>query len=384
MFYRDLSEEQTAAFMGILQCVVNKSQSAISAEERSVVLRAPAGTGKTYVARHIAEFLSRSGLTATNVAFTGRAASQLTKNGLPARTCHSLLFKAILDHNGDLLRWEEKTKNEILQDCGDVICCDEGSMIPLSMHKQMTAIGKPIIYLGDYDQLPPVDDQGTEFNVMVNFSAPVFSLVTSRRFDDDSGIGFICAKLRQENSLPRMVKQGLSSVPKSKVFTKSYHEKNQFDVIVCGTNKTRKKLNDLVRNARGYYGETPEVGELVVCLKNDVINNTKINNGEVFRVDNIINGDPFCTYYLTSIDEDNKSVIVRVQNETWQTEKVEFKRNEKFCTFGYAYALSCHKVQGSSFKSVLFVDEDVSYFLDQRRYRYTGCSRAMDKLVVAY
>lgn len=384
MIYRDLSEEQTDAFFGVLDSVVNKAQKAIIPEERSVILRAPAGTGKTYVARHVAAFLSRSGMSATNIAFTGRASSQLTKSGLPARTCHSLLFKPILDQNGDLIRWEEKTKQELLGECGDVICCDEGSMIPFSMHKQLIAIGKPIIYLGDYDQLPPVDSEGNDFNVMVNFAAPTFTLKTSRRFDDDSGIGFICSRLREENTLPRMIKKGLSCVPKSKVFTKNYHENNQFDVIVCGTNKTRKKINDLVRAARGFTSDIPDVGELVVCLKNDIVNNIKINNGEVFKVDNVINGEIFSTYYLTSIDEDNKFVIVRVQNETWQTEKVEYTRNEKFCTFGFAYALSCHKVQGSSFRKVLFIDEDVSYFLDQRRYRYTGCSRAMYELVIAY
>ena len=384
MIYSDLSEEQTNAFIGILNSVINRANGAMLPEQRSVLLKAPAGTGKTYVARHVAKFLDRAGMSVSCVAFSGRAASQLSKSGLPARTCHSLLYKPVLNEDGDLIRWEVKTKQEVLAEAGDVLICDEGSMIPLKMHKELIALGIPLIYLGDYDQLPPVDEDDANFNVMENFNVPTFSLVENRRFDETSGIGHICSRLRQENTLPRIVMHGLKCTPKTKVFNVQYHRENDFDVIVCGTNKTRKRLNEIVRSARGFSSETPDVGEYVVCLKNDIIAEKRINNGEVFVVENVITGDTYGTYYLTSIDNAGKHVIVRVQNHTWVDEKVEFKRDEKFCSFGFAYALSCHKVQGSSFKRVLFIDEDVSFFLDQRRYRYTGVSRAMEHLTIAY
>jgi exodeoxyribonuclease-5 len=220
---------------------------------------------------------------------------------------------------------------------------------------------------------------------MVSLSAPVVSLTKIRRFDENSGIGFICAHLRKANSFPRVKKEGLTMIRKSEPMTLKFHQENEFDVVICGTNKTRKKLNELIRSAKGFYEDTPEIGEVVVCLRNDVVSNTKISNGERFKISGIMKlSNDENRYNLQSLDRD-VNVWVTVANETWITERVpeKYSRDSGMNQFGFGYALSSHRCQGSSFEKVLFIDEDVSYFIDQRRYRYTGCSRAMTHLTVA-
>lgn len=381
--FNDLYDDQKEAFIKIMNLLINK-------RERVVVFRAAGGTGKTVTLRAIGNFLQQYHLSLTCMALAGRAAGHLAKTGLNAGTIHSFMYTPILDHAGNLIRFDRKEPDEIRQSCGDIIAVDEGSMLNQGLYNDVMSIGLPVIICGDYDQLEPINDPSKgddkDFNPMVSLSAPVVSLAKIRRFDEKSGIGFICSHLRQTNSFPRVKKHGLRQIRKNLIFTKQFFEENKFDVVVCGTNSTRRKLNNLIRSANGYNTDTPQVGERVICLKNDVVNNHKINNGEMFEVTGVMTiSKEENRYALKSLDRDDTNIWVIVPNETWSTEKLgdRYNRDSKMQVFGFGYALSCHKVQGSSFNSVLVVDEDVSYFLDQRRYRYTACSRAMTELTIA-
>ena len=50
--------------------------------------------------------------------------------------------------------------------------------------------------------------------------------------------------------------------------------------------------------------------------------------------------------------------------------------------FVNGYAATVFKCQGSEFDMPLYYDEDVSWFVDQRKFRYTGITRAKQKLVL--
>lgn len=349
MSYFSLNEEQQPCFDAISSLLCGGIN---HKAPNYIILDAPAGTGKTYTVREIMNFLSNTGLNFTPMAFTGRAAIQLSKSGLNAVTCHSILFKAKVDDRGNLIRFIEKTKNEILEDIGDVLVIDEGSMIPLSMHKKLSSLGLPMIYLGDYDQLPPVEpDENIDFNPMVSLSEyPTFKLVKNERFSDGSGIAEICAKLRKENSIPMMKRDDMRTISKSKAMKETFHEKNHFDAIICGTNSTRKKFNRLIRRVRGFEGDVAVVGERIMCLRNDVVNNVRIGNGELYDVisyykDLSMSQVECHRYELQCVDDPNKKVNVRIPDNCWEAEKCDRRDgdDEPLHMFTFGYALTCHK-----------------------------------------
>lgn len=373
----DLQGEQLEAFYRCVNHFTNKI------EGKYLVFGAFAGCGKTHTVRKVVSFLETYALNIAVVAFTGRAASQLAKEGCKAVTCHSLLYKPRFDHNNNVVGWDEKSASEILDVCSDGIIVDEGSMIPLSIHTIFDRLGVRVLYAGDFAQLPPVDMEVNGFNAMTCVTGEVVSLVDNRRFDISNGIGYITNHLREHDSIPRVKKECLSYARKAAVMTEHYHTENEFDIVLCGMNKTRKALNNVIRRAKGFYGDTPEIGERVVCLKNGVLSDgSRINNGELFTVEVVLPGESSSVFILRG--EDNNTVTVRVLNTCWESEQsppVE-GTNQLFC-FGFGYCLSVHKAQGSTFGRVLFVDEDVSFFLERKKFRYTGCSRASEHLCIA-
>lgn len=373
----DLEGEQLEAFMACVNHFTNVK------DDKYLIFGAYAGTGKTFTIRKVVNYLEKYSLKLAVIAFTGRAASQLSTEGVNATTCHSLLYKPRFDHNGNVVGWDDKTIQEILETCGDGIVVDEGSMIPISMHKFLDRIGVQILYAGDFGQLPPVDTSGDTFNAMESVPGKVVTLVENRRFDPNSGIGYMAFHLREHNSIPRIKKEGLSYTRKSAVMSQQYHVDNQFDIVLCGMNKTRKRVNQLIRQARGFYDDLPEVGERVVCLRNSIISSGgRINNGDLFTVVAVFPGEISSTFMLVSDAGDQ--VNVRVLNTCWEEESTPMTQGDAplFC-FGFGYCLSVHKAQGSTFETVLFIDEDVAFFLDQKKFRYTGCTRAARHLCVA-
>lgn len=374
----DLEGEQLNAFMKCVEHLTNKQD-----ENKFLIFAAFAGCGKTYTLRKAIRYVESYGLNIATVAFTGRAASQLSDEGVVATTAHSLMYKPRFDQHGNLDGWIEKDGREILEVCGHGVVVDEASMFPKNMHDRLEELNIPIIYAGDFGQLPPVDTENPDFNCMFNVEGEVVTLVENHRFDVTNGIGFITNHLRENNSFPRVKKDALNYVRKNAALTEKFHRENQYDIVLCGTNKTRRRLNATIRAARGYTDFIPEVGETVICLRNSILaDGRRINNGDLFTVSGVIPGETESVYMLE--DSNGKMCSVRVLNSCWEEEKSPMTRGDKalFC-FGYGYAISVHKSQGSTFKSVLFFDEDVSYFLDQQKFRYTGTSRAAERLDVA-
>jgi exodeoxyribonuclease-5 len=373
--------EQFDLYTAVLNHILNP-------QEQTIVVDARGGRGKTHTMNEVVSTLSKLGVSGSVVAFTGRAAAQLRKTGSDANTIHSLIYKAVIDpETGDLIRFEPKTTQEIIADAGRFVIVDEGSMIPSESMNLISSLGIPVVVCGDVGQLPPVDKNNPDFNAMLSLPGSRYTLAINRRVDNESmGIDEMCTYVREHGVIQRTRVSGYSTISKVKLKSVDYHRENRFDVVLCGTNKTRKSMNQLIRAGRGFSGDIPEVGETVICKRNDVVGGTKINNGELFRVEMVVRGDPFSVFTLSNPDNGVK-VAVRVYNSTWDTEEYpkthNFKSKKTIQLFTFGYCISVHSSQGSTFDSVLFYDEDVSYFLEPVRFRYTGMSRAAKKLVVA-
>lgn len=368
-----------------LDALVTLSQHIVSGDSTVHRFNGPGGTGKTTVLRSTNNFLNNQGIRVATVAYTGRAAKQLSKEGIIAQTCHSLLYNPKFDVHGNLDGWEKRSIQEIIAECGDGLVLDEASMLPYEMHEIFDSLPIPKIYAGDRAQLPSISGRDEpEFNAMVDVPGAVVTLTQNRRFSADSGIGALAAHLRETNSIPRMKRDDLSLIRKSLVYTLDFHRSQQFDVIICGMNKTRKAINRLVRKARGYTTDIPQVGETVVCLQNTVLKDQgRINNGELFTVEAVFPGKVTSKFMLRSEDGENL-YSVNVKNTCWEDEKPDRKHGTlPIVPMTFGYCMSTHKCQGSTFQNVLFIDEDVSFFLDQQKFRYTAVTRAANTLMVA-
>jgi exodeoxyribonuclease-5 len=346
-----------------------------------LIFGANAGTGKTFTINALRHFLDLNNISHTAIAYTGRAAARIR-----AQTVHSLLYEPVIDEAGDLIRFEEIPLQILGDKAGQLIIVDEGSMIPRNMHDSLAKIGVPIIYVGDYAQLPPINaDSSDDFNAMFSLAnAEHTSLVDMRRFSPDSGIGKIAKVLRDDNRLMKLKKDDVAVIPKTKVFDIQFYIDNRIDMVACGMNKTRKRINDVMRRAYGYEETMPEVGETVVCLRNDVINGVRINNGELYTVVFSTEvSDEYGTLMLVET-ETEKTVTVNVKHECWTSEYSSKQwRGKKMSMFTYGYALTVHKLQGSTVGRLVYVDEDVSFFTDQQKFRYTGVTRAAEMLWLA-
>lgn len=371
--YESLNDEQKLAFDAIVEHFENPTHPYL-------IFDAKGGTGKTYTLNAVRRYFREKGTQHEAMTFTGRAASRLQ-----ARTCHSFLYEPVLDSNGDLIRWARKPVGDLRSEAGVGIIVDEGSMIPYGMHNELSEIGLPILYCGDIKQLPPVDPNGPEgFCVLDSLDAPVISLTQVQRFQENSGIYELTEHLRENNSIKRMKRDDVRMVSKTEIMRPQFYEENPVDIILCGMNKTRKKLNDVYRMYLGTYEyEIPQPSERVMCLKNDVLGNVRINNGEIYNVIMTYPGKEVSTFTLEDIDS-GKIVTVKVANECWEKEYSNgHVGGEKVSQFAFGYAATTHKAQGSTFENVVYLDENVSFFLDQKRFRYTGASRASKMLYVA-
>jgi len=272
---------------------------------------------------------------------------------------------------------------EIRETCGDAIIVDESSMIPREIHEEFVKTGLPIIYTGDDQQLPSVSKDS--FCVFDDYTKERVSLTINHRTDASlKGIVSLSQHLREQNSIPRKKGEGLTLMPKAKALTKGFYDENFFDVVIVGMNKTRKMLNERIRTSMGLDSQEAMLGDRVVCLRNTIIGGEKIYNGELFEVVSLFENYDYNQYTLRSLDFDQKIVNVRISDSTWQTEQInKGHRHLKTVPFAFGYAMSCHKCQGSSFDSVLFLDENVSFFLDQKKFRYTAVTRAAQDLTVA-
>src|ERR1700704_1017968 len=114
-----------------------------------------AGTGKTTLAKHIADGIDGKVLFA---AFTGKAACVMRSKGChSASTIHSLIYKA--RETG-----EEMPSFELWDDApaskAKLIIIDECSMVDAELARDLQSFDVPLLVLGDPAQLPPIQGGG--------------------------------------------------------------------------------------------------------------------------------------------------------------------------------------------------------------------------------
>ena len=337
-----------------------------------------AGSGKTTLARHIASL--QKGRVAY-AAFTGKAAKVMRAAGCDgARTIHSLIYKAEIDIKTG------ETEFSIDPDALDgvsLVVIDECSMVNEELGNDLLSFGVPVLVLGDPGQLPPVSGAG-----FFTAGTPTFMLTEIHRQAAGSPIIRLATQIRNGEFRARQASEpGLDIVPRSDLEPGAV---TGADAILGGRNATRAAYNARLRALKGFADPYPEVGETILCLRND--REKRLVNGESFIVEQRLkpgkkSGHKILNYKIGDPDDDERSdIAVRILDCFFTSPAavadVPFKVKGGTHQFDFGYALTVHKAQGSQWSNVCVFDESFVFRDDARRWLYTAVTRAADHLTL--
>ncbi len=392
-------------------------------DDQVFVLAGYAGTGKTF----LIDYLVREVLRLTpgeEVVFTsptGKAAVNIIQKGTLAGTVHGLIYirnedDFEVDENGEIVNPNKLSfyKREKIDERIKLVIVDEASMINEEMLNDLLSFGVKCLFTGDSAQLPPVN------GICRLLKNPHYELKEIVRQAKDNPIVRLATMAREGKRIPYgnygasvcvMPRGALSSLERKKVFLRA----NQ---VICGRNVTRNSLNREIREYMGIPLEQklPTEGEKLICTLNDW--EKSLDKEEKFHLVNGVIG------YVESVEEhlDDLGVIkfradflsesitvpfdtgiflkkeythfygdkavtftdgtVAHENNFALLHRLKVKSEEPIARFEFAYAITCHKAQGSEFDFAVIFDESWAFGEERNRWLYTAITRAKTKLLI--
>ena len=329
-----------------------------------------AGTGKTTLARHLAEHVE--GEVAFG-AYTGKAALVMRSKGCrDARTIHSMIYRP-KDTQGDAPTFVLNEDSPAAK--ASLIVIDECSMVDEEMGRDLLSFGKKTLVLGDPAQLPPIQGGG-----FFTEAEPDAMLTEVHRQAADDPIVRLSMEVREGRRLSRGAYGRSRIIAKGEIDAAAVTASDQ---ILVGLNRTRRGYNRRMRELLGFSGDAPNAGEKLVCLRN---NRAKgLLNGGLFRVEKA-NGMRRGKISLSVKPEDlgsAKPMRVRVLPAFFAGEEdIPYALRRESDEFDYGYALTVHKAQGSQWNDVVLFDESFAFREHRARWLYTGITRAAERLTI--
>ena len=392
-------------------------------DDQVFVLSGYAGTGKTFLIDYVVREVLKleAGKEAVFVSPTGKAAANLVRNGTVAGTVHGLIYirdgeEFDVDENGEIVERRELSfiKREKIDEKIRLIIVDEASMINETVLTDLISFGVKCLFSGDGAQLPPVS------GACPLLENPHYTLTEIVRQAADNPIIQVATLAREGKKIPYgnygdsvcvIGRNALRGAERKRLFLKA-------DQILCGRNKTRSELNAEVRAYKGIDKEQrlPLDGEKLICTLNDW--EKPLDKDERFYLVNGIIGvgqeikesfddlatmefqadfmdESVKTPFDTGIFKDGKyrhlygDRAVTLSDGTVAHEanfallhKLRVVSDEPICRFEFAYAITCHKAQGSEFDFVIVFDESWAFGEEASRWLYTAITRAKQKLLI--
>jgi exodeoxyribonuclease-5 len=332
-------------------------------DRQCFVLGGYAGSGKSTLARRIAEKLG-----GTFCAYTAKAAYVLREKGIPACTIHSLIYQYEgKDPQTKKLIWSLRDQED-----GNFLIVDEYSMIDGKILADLQRQFKKILFLGDPAQLPPIHE-GRQI------LEPDFFLDEIHRQAEGNPIIKWAHEIRQGH-IPYNDMNDNDQFVVKRVNDLTDEEMTGAEQIIVGKNKTVKQINDYMRELYGFsdQGNIPVRGDKLICLQNNHQDN--LFNGYVFEATrNARSWNPETEQYNLVID--NKEYAV------WDGD-ILGKDNDKYNFYSklqrvnFAYAVTCHKSQGSEYDSVIIINE--AWGNQKLNWLYTAVTRGKKKVILAH
>jgi ATP-dependent exoDNAse (exonuclease V) alpha subunit len=406
------------------------------------VLSGYAGTGKTFLINIMIEKL---GLKPSEVAFgtpTGKAASVLIQRGRDASTIHRMIYTPMdeeyeqrVGENTIRSHRVKFVKKDAIPD-HKLIVLDEVSMVDEKMMGDLLSFGIPILATGDPGQLPPIQGE----NPLIK--KPDYFLTEIVRQSMDNPIVRLATMARNKERIP-YGNFGTVLVLDRRAITPENLKTLLLgaDQIICGTNSSKVYLNNEVRKMKGIdviKKKHPIDGDKIMCT----VNNWDIYLDEDMQF-NLVNGTigtasgcevhdrvlnigtlSFSPDFLEGVavsdllfdsgvflndeytfDMHQRALVLpenRYKLKKYFSKKAETESHEEFQSrimemirdsreaveekminrFEYAYAISCHKSQGSEFDKVVVFDEGHIFGDSSHKWLYTAITRAKNRLVI--
>jgi exodeoxyribonuclease-5 len=329
-----------------------------------------AGTGKTTLARHIAEGVEGE---VKFAAFTGKAALVMRRKGCSgASTIHSLIYRARdgSDEQPSFELWDDAPASK-----ARLIIIDECSMVDAELGRDLLSFGVPVLVLGDPAQLPPI--QGAGF---FTDAEPDAMLTEVHRQAQDDPIVRLSMDIREG----RAIEPGRYG--ETQVVARSDLDPDcvlAADQVLVGRNTTRRAYNMRLRERRGIDDPLPVAGDKLVCLRNN--RKKGLFNGALWNVsERGARRSGVMTLRLQPDEGIGRPIKVSVRPEcfTGGIEQFDWPRRKPYDEFDYGYVLTVHKAQGSQWDDVVLFDESFAFPESRARWLYTGVTRAAKRLTL--
>ena len=330
-----------------------------------------AGTGKTTLARHIAEGVDG---TVKFAAFTGKAALVMRNKGCEgASTIHSLIYRAREsgEEQPNFVLWDDAPASK-----AKLIVIDECSMVDAELGRDLMSFECPLLVLGDPAQLPPIQGGG-----FFTDAEPDAMLTEVHRQAQDDPIVRMSMAVREGRPLE------LGTFGDSAVVRRDALDPERVmaaDQILVGRNATRRAYNMRVRQKRDIEDPLPVAGDKLVCLRNN--RKKALFNGGLWRVKARAQSKSRIITMRLAPDEDLGGrlvkVSVRVDCFGGGIEDIPWEQRRPYDEFDYGYVLTVHKSQGSQWDDVVLFDESFAFPDSRARWLYTGITRAAKRLTV--
>jgi exodeoxyribonuclease-5 len=328
-----------------------------------------AGTGKTTLAKHIAEHVDDKVLFA---AFTGKAALVMRSKGCQgASTIHSLIYRTL--ENGaeipSFQLWDDAPASK-----AKLIVIDECSMVDAELGRDLMSFGVPVLVLGDPAQLPPIQGGG-----FFTEAQPDAMLTEVHRQAQNDPIVRLSMEIRAGNRLEPGVYGETQVVRRDALDPQRVLDADQ---VLVGRNNTRRAYNIRMRERRGLEGALPVAGDKLVCLRNN--RKKGLFNGGLWKVQERSARKTGIMSLRVFPDEGGKILKVSVRPEcfTGGIEAVAWDLRKRYDEFDFGYVLTVHKAQGSQWDDVVLFDESFAFPESRDRWLYTGVTRAAKRLTV--
>jgi exodeoxyribonuclease-5 len=437
----NLAKDQTKAYDAIMHWLPSSNHEVRDAEfaefnassnDWFFTLGGYAGTGKTFLMQHLVNQYEGNVICC---APTGKAAEVL-KTKLPPRvkvcTVHHLLYSPIetsLSQKIMSLEYyvgQAKSAGEDVADLerqlaalvkkfdadGDeedlefmnaphevllsrpLIIVDESSMVTMKMFNDFAETGCRVIFVGDPFQLPPVNPgERADMKALFEVHPPRVELDEIKRQALESPIIRVAHAIRHgDNPKKHFVDGECFKVDRNRIRPEHYIRAGQ---VICGTNKTRHGINRAARQVLGHSHPTmgqamPVNGDKLICTMNK--NDYAWINGVIMEATSDLRGSEVAGPVIDVMYQGELRPSVEVYDYNWRCNYADpkqlkdhkitdWREKQMLAEMDYAYAITCHKSQGSEWDKVLLVQD--WFFADTERWLYTAVTRAKEVLLWA-
>ena len=360
-----------------------------------------AGTGKSFLIGAILKALNLNQNEYYAMAYTGQASIIMRTRGFTtARSIHSTLYEIVEDKEANEtnkrygIKGRRKTfrLRKYIDKSIKLFFIDEAYMVPEKIVKDILSFGVKVLVCGDQHQLPPINSEPV---FLTGYG--VHHLTQYMRQSAKSAIVYLADRASQGLPISCGNYNNEVLVIKEDDFIDDmiYFA----DSICCGTNITRTRMNNYVRQMAGYYGPVPTYGERVICRKNNwdieqdgIVLTNGLSGHVVSPIFPSNYNDKLDVYYMDfkpdiantifyGLEVNNKFLLANLpQKREMINPRYDMKYKLHGNFFEFAYCITAHLAQGAEYQNGIVIEDYLRQ--DQNQFMYTAITRFKHKLII--